>query len=85
MSFPFSFELFPPKSLEASFHLWDTVHALAPFSPDFVSVTYGAGGSTRKLTHDAVRAIGTQFGLNVAAHLTCVNATKEETLDIARS
>ncbi|MEQ9175758.1 MAG: methylenetetrahydrofolate reductase, partial [Alphaproteobacteria bacterium] len=45
-----SFEFFPPKSLEASFRLWDTVQALAPLEPDFVSVTYGAGGTTRELT-----------------------------------
>lgn len=80
-----SFEFFPPKSLDGSFQLWDTVRSLAPFGPEFVSVTYGAGGSTRGLTHDAVKTIGDQFGLNVAAHLTCVDATKDETLDIARS
>ena len=45
-----SFEFFPPQSLEASFRLWETVQALAPMGPDFVSVTYGAGGTTRKLT-----------------------------------
>ena len=67
-----SFEFFPPQSLEASFRLWDTVQALAPLSPEFVSVTYGAGGTTRKLTHEAVTAIGRNYGLNVAAHLTCV-------------
>lgn len=80
-----SFEFFPPKTLEASFRLWDTVRMLAPLNPDFVSVTYGAGGTTRQLTHEAVTTIGREFGLNVAAHLTCVDATKAETLDIARS
>lgn len=79
-----SFEFFPPKSLEASFRLWDTVRLLAPFAPDFVSVTYGAGGTTRELTHDAVVTIGKEFGLEVAAHLTCVDATRDETLAIAR-
>ncbi len=49
-----SFEFFPPKSLEGSFRLWDTVHTLAPLGPRFVSVTYGAGGTTRKLTNEAV-------------------------------
>ena len=49
-----SFEFFPPKTLEASFRLWDTVHALAPLDPRFVSVTYGAGGTTRELTREAV-------------------------------
>lgn len=80
-----SFEFFPPKSLEASFKLWDTVRMLAPLNPSFVSVTYGAGGTTRALTHEAVTTIGAQFGLNVAAHLTCVDATRAETLAIADS
>ncbi|NYS24674.1 methylenetetrahydrofolate reductase [NAD(P)H] [Rhodobacteraceae bacterium 2376] len=80
-----SFEFFPPKSLEASFRLWDTVRMLAPLGPDFVSVTYGAGGTTRQLTHEAVTTIGREFGLNVAAHLTCVDASRAETLEIAQS
>lgn len=79
-----SFEFFPPKSLEASFRLWETARALAPLQPSFVSVTYGAGGTTRDLTHEAVTTIGREFGLNVAAHLTCVDATRDETLAIAR-
>jgi methylenetetrahydrofolate reductase (NADPH) len=78
-----SFEFFPPQSLEASFRLWDTVQTLAPLDPTFVSVTYGAGGTTRDLTHDAVEAIGSHMGLDVAAHLTCVDATRQETLSIA--
>ncbi|MCC5972399.1 MAG: methylenetetrahydrofolate reductase [NAD(P)H] [Pararhodobacter sp.] len=80
-----SFEFFPPKTLDASFRLWETVRMLAPLNPSFVSVTYGAGGTTRKLTHEAVTTIGKQFGLNVAAHLTCVDATRAETLEIAKS
>ena len=80
-----SFEFFPPKTLDASFRLWDTVQTLAPLAPSFVSVTYGAGGTTRKLTHEAVETIQTNYGLNVAAHLTCVDASKQETLDIAAS
>ena len=80
-----SFEFFPPQTLDASFRLWETVQALAPLSPDFVSVTYGAGGTTRKLTHDAVEAIQRNYGLNVAAHLTCVDATRAETMAIAES
>lgn len=80
-----SFEFFPPKTLDASFRLWETVRMLAPLAPSFVSVTYGAGGTTRKLTHEAVTTIGKQFGLNVAAHLTCVDATRAETLEIAKS
>lgn len=78
-----SFEFFPPKSLQASFRLWECVQTLAPFAPEFVSVTYGAGGTTRQLTHDAVDAIVKTTDLNVAAHLTCVDATREETLAIA--
>ena len=80
-----SFEFFPPQTLDASFRLWETVQALVPMGPDFVSVTYGAGGTTRKLTHDAVGAIQRNYGLNVAAHLTCVDATRAETLEIAES
>ncbi|MBK1635152.1 methylenetetrahydrofolate reductase [NAD(P)H] [Rhodovulum adriaticum] len=80
-----SFEFFPPQSLEASFRLWETVQALAPLKPGFVSVTYGAGGTTRKLTHDAVETIHKHYGLNVAAHLTCVEATRAETMEIVES
>lgn len=79
-----SFEFFPPKDLAASFRLWDTVQLLAPLAPDFVSVTYGAGGTTRELTRDAVATLHDHSGLNVAAHLTCVDATREETLAIVR-
>lgn len=78
-----SFEFFPPQSLEASFRLWDTVQVLAPLAPRFVSVTYGAGGTTRDLTRDAVATLHKASGLNVAAHLTCVNASRAETLAIA--
>ncbi len=79
-----SFEFFPPQTLDAAFRLWETVQHLAPLAPSFVSVTYGAGGTTRKLTHDAVTTIGRNYGLNVAAHLTCVDATRVETLEIAQ-
>lgn len=78
-----SFEFFPPKSLSGSFRLWDCVNTLAPLDPRFVSVTYGAGGTTRQLTHEAVTTIHDTSGLTVAAHLTCVDATKAETLAIA--
>lgn len=80
-----SFEFFPPQTLDASFRLWETVQALAPMDPGFVSVTYGAGGTTRKLTHDAVATIHRNYGLTVAAHLTCVDATRAETLEIAEA
>ncbi len=78
-----SFEFFPPQTLEASFRLWDTVQTLAPLNPRFVSVTYGAGGTTRELTRDAVATLHKSSGLPVAAHLTCVDASRQETLEIA--
>ena len=78
-----SFEFFPPQSLDASFELFEAVQALAPMGPEFVSVTYGAGGTTRRLTHESVATLHRNYGLNVAAHLTCVDASKAETLEIA--
>lgn len=78
-----SFEFFPPKDIEACFSLFETLQVLGDMSPEFVSVTYGAGGTTRELTHDAVALLHRKYGWNVAAHLTCVNATREETLAIA--
>ncbi len=84
MSLPaISFEFFPPRTIEASFRLRDAVQALAPLNPDFVSVTYGAGGTTRELTREAVVALQATSGLKVAAHLTCVDASRAETLEIA--
>jgi len=84
MSIPrISFEFFPPRDLEASFNLFETVQTLAAYQPRFVSVTYGAGGTTREITRDAVATLHKHTGLNVAAHLTCVDATREETLAIA--
>ncbi|MBK5945173.1 methylenetetrahydrofolate reductase [NAD(P)H] [Rhodobacter veldkampii DSM 11550] len=80
-----SFEFFPPQTLDASFRLWETVQVLAPLKPSFVSVTYGAGGTTRQLTHEAVTTIGKNYGLNVAAHLTCVDATRAETMEIVNA
>jgi methylenetetrahydrofolate reductase (NADPH) len=78
-----SFEFFPPQSLDASFKLFEAVQALAPMGPEFVSVTYGAGGTTRRLTHESVATLHRNYGLNVAAHLTCVDASRGETLEIA--
>ena len=80
-----SFEFFPPKTLEASFRLWDCINVLSPLGPEFVSVTYGAGGTTRELTHEAVQTLSNRTDLAVAAHLTCVDATRAETLQIAES
>lgn len=82
--FRVSFEFFPPKSEEMELQLWRAVERLAPLSPSFVSVTYGAGGSTRERTHATVRRILTETSLRPAAHLTCVSATREEILDVAR-
>ncbi|MGH6759989.1 MAG: methylenetetrahydrofolate reductase [NAD(P)H] [Phyllobacterium sp.] len=73
-----SFEFFPPKSEEMEARLWDTVTRLAPLKPEFVSVTYGAGGSTRERTARVVKRILTETDVTAAAHLTCVDATKDE-------
>lgn len=80
-----SFEFFPPKSPKASMALWSAVQRLAPLGPDFVSVTYGAGGSTRDRTLAAILAIRERARLNVAGHLTCVGASKDDVLDVARA
>lgn len=80
-----SFEFFPPKSENMAARLWETVERLEPMAPDFVSVTYGAGGSTRERTHDTVKRIVSDTQLRPAAHLTCVSASKEQVLDVARS
>ena len=73
-----SFEFFPPKTPAMQEKLWRSVEKLAPLAPDFVSVTYGAGGSTRERTHETVSRIINETPLSVAAHLTCVAATKDE-------
>ncbi|HEX5314560.1 MAG TPA: methylenetetrahydrofolate reductase, partial [Gammaproteobacteria bacterium] len=73
-----SFEFFPPKTPAMDARLWDTVERLTPFRPDFVSVTYGAGGSTRDRTHATVERIRRDTPLEPAAHLTCVGATRGE-------
>ena len=80
-----SFEFFPPKTAKMEETLWQSIERLAPLRPEFVSVTYGAGGSTRERTHNTVSRIVRETGLKPAAHLTCVNATKEEVDDVARA
>jgi methylenetetrahydrofolate reductase (NADPH) len=77
-----SFEFFPPKTEEMEKNLWEAVGRLAPLSPNFVSVTYGAGGSTRERTHSTVRRILKETSLIPAAHLTCVAATRAEIDDV---
>lgn len=79
-----SFEFFPPKTEKMQEQLWDSVARLAPLKPEFVSVTYGAGGSTRERTHDTVLRLAREKGLLPAAHLTCVAASKDEVDEVAR-
>lgn len=83
--FSLSFEFFPPKTAAMAAKLWRSVERLAPLAPDFVSVTYGAGGSTRERTIAAVRDMRELADLDVAGHLTCVGATRAETLEVAQS
>ncbi|MGA9324111.1 MAG: methylenetetrahydrofolate reductase [NAD(P)H] [Xanthobacteraceae bacterium] len=73
-----SFEFFPPKSAEMEQTLWEAIARLAPLQPNFVSVTYGAGGSTRERTHATVKRILAETMMTPAAHLTCVAATRAE-------
>ena len=77
-----SFEFFPPKTEEMEKSLWETIKRLAPLAPGFVSVTYGAGGSTRERTHSTIARILGETGLLPAAHLTCVGAARGEIDDI---
>src|ERR1700760_2703318 len=77
-----SFEFFPPKTDEMERSLWETIKRLAPLAPSFVSVTYGAGGSTRERTHSTIKRILSETSLLPAAHLTCVGAARGEIDDI---
>jgi methylenetetrahydrofolate reductase (NADPH) len=78
-----SFEFFPPKTEKMESQLWDAIVELAPLRPGFVSVTYGAGGSTRERTHATVARIVRETELVPAAHLTCVGASKDEIAEVA--
>lgn len=79
-----SFEFFPPKNESMEKTLWESLDVLAPLKPRFVSVTYGAGGTTRARTHEIVTHIQEKTGLSAAAHLTCVAATRKEIDEIAQ-
>lgn len=79
-----SFEFFPPKNESMEKLLWESVERLAPLKPKFVSVTYGAGGSTRERTHEIVAKIAAETSLKPAGHLTCVNATRDEVDNVVR-
>lgn len=80
-----SYEFFPPKTEKMEATLWEAINRLAPLNPSFVSVTYGAGGSTRERTHSTVSRIVNETQLKPAAHLTCVSATKEQVNEVIRS
>ena len=80
-----SFEFFPPKTEKMEATLWESVKTLEPLGPRFVSVTYGAGGSTRERTHSTVKRIAEETSLTAAAHLTCVDASRDEVDAVARS
>ena len=80
-----SFEFFPPNDAEMEKTLWSSIQRLAPLAPRFVSVTYGADGSTRERTHNVVMRILKETPLTPAPHLTCIGAPREEILDIARA
>jgi methylenetetrahydrofolate reductase (NADPH) len=77
-----SFEFFPPKTGDMESQLWESITRLAPFAPDFVSVTYGAGGSTKQPTLNTVARIHDQTSLSAAAHLTCVDASRRDVADV---
>ena len=80
-----SFEFFPPKTEKMEEQLWESVQTLEPLGPRFVSVTYGAGGSTRERTHNTVARIAKETAIPAAAHLTCVEASKAEIADVAHA
>lgn len=80
-----SFEFFPPKTEVMEQTLWDTVTTLAPMAPSFVSVTYGAGGSTRERTHATLARILNETKLKPAAHLTCVDASREQVNEVIQA
>jgi methylenetetrahydrofolate reductase (NADPH) len=80
-----SFEFFPPKTAEMENQLWQAIRRLTPLRPDFVSVTYGAGGTTRDRTHATVKRVVEETALKPAAHLTCVGASRDEVNAVIRN
>ena len=80
-----SFEFFPPKTEDVEPALWESIQRLAPLEPDFVTVTYGAGGSTRERTLFTLARLAQETNLRAAGHLTCVGASREEVDDVVRS
>ena len=80
-----SFEFFPPKTEKMEEQLWDSVVTLEPLAPRFVSVTYGAGGTTRERTHNTVARIVKETSIPAAAHLTCVDASKADIREVAEA
>lgn len=80
-----SFEFFPPKTEKMEEQLWDSVVTLEPLAPRFVSVTYGAGGTTRERTHNTVARIAKETSIPAAAHLTCVEASRDEIAEVAHA
>ena len=79
-----SFEFFPPNTPEMETTLWNSIERLAPLKPAFVSVTYGAGSGTRDRTHDIIKRIQKDTALLAAPHLTCIDANREELVQIAK-
>lgn len=80
-----SFEFFPPKTAKMETSLWSAIERLSPLKPSFVSVTYGAGGSTRERTHQTVTRLVRETAMRPAAHLTCVAATRDEVDEVIRA
>ena len=80
-----SFEFFPPKTEKMNETLWESIKTLSPLGPRFVSVTYGAGGTTRERTHATVARIASETGIPAAAHLTCVDASRAEIAEVAQA
>ena len=82
--FDLSIEVFPPRDLITSFDLWKAIEELCKLAPEFISVTYGAGGSTRENTTQALEVLSRKYGVDTAGHLTCVGGSRDKTLSVAQ-